>query len=71
MEKIPANDYHVPVLYHETLDALSIVPEGIYVDCTVGGGGHSRGGGVFRKNGQHARHGHVFDTTLSMHLSFS
>ena len=43
MEKIPANDYHVPVLYHETLDALSIVPDGIYVDCTFGGGGHSRG----------------------------
>lgn len=37
MEKIPANDYHVPVLYHETLDALSIVPDGIYVDCTFGG----------------------------------
>lgn len=43
MEKIPANDYHVPVLYHETLDALSIVPDGIYVDCTFGGGGHSKG----------------------------
>jgi len=43
MEKIPANDYHVPVLYHETLDALSIVPDGIYVDSTFGGGGHSRG----------------------------
>jgi len=43
MEKIPANDYHVPVLYHETLDALHIVPDGIYVDCTFGGGGHSRG----------------------------
>ena len=43
MEKIPANDYHVPVLYHETLDVLSIVPDGVYVDCTFGGGGHSRG----------------------------
>jgi 16S rRNA (cytosine1402-N4)-methyltransferase len=43
MEKIPANDYHVPVLYQETLDALSIVPDGIYVDCTFGGGGHSKG----------------------------
>lgn len=43
MEKIPANDYHVPVLYHETLDALHIAPDGIYVDCTFGGGGHSRG----------------------------
>lgn len=36
-------DYHVPVLYHETLDALEIKPNGIYVDCTFGGGGHSKG----------------------------
>lgn len=35
--------YHVPVLYNETIDALNIKPEGIYVDCTFGGGGHSRG----------------------------
>ena len=35
--------YHIPVLYHETLDALSIKPDGVYVDCTFGGGGHSKG----------------------------
>lgn len=35
--------YHVPVLYHEALDGLAIQPEGVYVDCTFGGGGHSRG----------------------------
>ena len=35
--------YHVPVLYHEALDGLNIQPEGTYVDCTFGGGGHSRG----------------------------
>lgn len=34
--------YHVPVLLHESIDALSINPEGIYVDVTFGGGGHSR-----------------------------
>lgn len=36
-------NYHVPVLYHETLDALNIKPDGVYVDCTFGGGGHSKG----------------------------
>lgn len=35
--------YHIPVLYNETLQALSVNPEGVYVDCTFGGGGHSRG----------------------------
>lgn len=35
-------DYpHEPVLLQEVTRALSIVPEGIYVDCTVGSGGHS------------------------------
>lgn len=35
--------YHLPVLYQETLDALDIKQNGIYVDCTFGGGGHSSG----------------------------
>ena len=33
--------YHIPVLLKETIDALNIQPNGIYVDCTFGGGGHS------------------------------
>lgn len=33
--------YHTPVLSKEVLDALKIIPNGIYVDCTFGGGGHS------------------------------
>ena len=33
--------YHVPVLLHETLEGLNLNPDGIYVDCTVGGAGHS------------------------------
>jgi len=41
--KIQNSDYHIPVLFSETIDALNIHPDGIYVDCTFGGGGHSRG----------------------------
>ncbi len=40
---MPGSDYHIPVLYNESLNALNIQPNGIYVDCTFGGGGHSRG----------------------------
>lgn len=34
--------YHVPVLLKESVDGLAIRPDGIYVDVTFGGGGHSR-----------------------------
>ncbi len=34
--------YHVPVLLNESIDGLAIKPDGIYVDVTFGGGGHSR-----------------------------
>ena len=36
-------NYHIPVLYEETLQGLAIQPDGVYVDCTFGGGCHSRG----------------------------
>lgn len=35
-------DYHIPVLLNETIAGLNIKPAGVYVDCTFGGGGHSR-----------------------------
>lgn len=34
--------YHVPVLLQESIDGLNLKPDGIYVDVTFGGGGHSR-----------------------------
>ncbi|QEM05763.1 16S rRNA (cytosine(1402)-N(4))-methyltransferase RsmH [Mucilaginibacter rubeus] len=36
------SEYHVPVMLKECIDGLNIDPDGIYVDVTFGGGGHSR-----------------------------
>lgn len=35
------NFEHIPVLLNECIDGLNIVPDGVYVDCTLGGAGHS------------------------------
>ena len=37
-----AETYHVPVLLRESVDGLAIKPDGVYIDTTFGGGGHSR-----------------------------
>ena len=37
---------HKPVLLHECLGALAIKPDGIYVDGTLGGGGHAAAAGA-------------------------
>lgn len=37
-----AETYHIPVMLGECIDALDIKPDGIYVDLTMGGGGHTR-----------------------------
>ena len=35
------HSYHLPVLMQPVLDALQVKPDGVYVDGTAGGGGHS------------------------------
>lgn len=35
------NDKHIPVLLEEAIEGLNIKPNGIYVDCTMGGAGHA------------------------------
>lgn len=44
---------HVTVLLHEAVEALAIRPDGIYVDCTFGRGGHSRA--MLEKLGERGR----------------
>src|SRR3954454_22253004 len=51
----PAGDnvYHVPVLLNEAIEGLNIKQDGIYVDCTFGGGGHSKG--ILEKLGRNGK----------------
>ena len=37
-----SEDYHIPVLLQQSVDGLNIHEDGVYVDATFGGGGHSR-----------------------------
>ncbi|WNH11291.1 16S rRNA (cytosine(1402)-N(4))-methyltransferase RsmH [Thalassobellus suaedae] len=46
-------EYHNPVLLTETVDGLNIKEDGVYVDVTFGGGGHSRE--ILRRLGEHGR----------------
>ena len=50
-----AEIYHVPVLLKESVDGLAIQPDGIYIDVTFGGGGHSRE--ILSRLG---KHGHLY-----------
>ena len=45
---------HIPVLLNETISGLSIKPDGIYIDLTVGRGGHS--GEILKK----LKKGHLY-----------
>ena len=42
METNNTTHYHIPVMLTECLEGLNIHPDGIYIDVTFGGGGHSR-----------------------------
>ena len=54
-ENCPDKLYHVPVLLKESVDGMNISKDGIYVDLTFGGGGHSRE--ILRRLGTN---GHLF-----------
>ena len=45
--------YHIPVLLHESIQGMNLHPEGIYVDVTFGGGGHSKE--ILRNMGERSR----------------
>lgn len=47
------DEYHDPVLLQACLDGLNIRPDGVYVDATFGGGGHSRA--ILQRLGPHGR----------------
>jgi len=48
-----AEEYHVPVLFDQCIEGLDIKEDGIYVDVTFGGGGHSRG--IISKLGENGK----------------
>jgi 16S rRNA (cytosine1402-N4)-methyltransferase len=35
--------YHKPVMLEECMDSLAVKQGGLYIDCTLGGGGHTKG----------------------------
>lgn len=48
-----AETYHIPVLLRESVDGLAIKPDGVYIDVTFGGGGHSKE--ILRRLGEKGR----------------
>ncbi|WP_372936468.1 16S rRNA (cytosine(1402)-N(4))-methyltransferase RsmH [Seonamhaeicola sp.] len=46
-------EYHNPVLLKETVDGLKVAPNGVYVDVTFGGGGHSKE--ILKRLGENGR----------------
>lgn len=52
-EKQEAPVYHTPALLEESIGGLNIIPDGVYVDVTFGGGGHSRE--ILKRLGENGR----------------
>ena len=48
-----ADVYHIPVLFNEAIEALNIKAGGIYLDCTMGGAGHTKG--ILEKLGENGK----------------
>jgi len=53
MKSQDCNFHHLPVLFDECMEGLAIKKDGIYVDCTAGGGGHSSG--IVERLGENGR----------------
>ena len=53
MKVMLLTEYHNPVLLTESIDGLNIQPDGVYVDVTFGGGGHSRE--ILNRLGEHGK----------------
>ena len=59
------SEYHIPALLQQSIDGLNIDPDGIYIDATFGGGGHSRK--IFES--LHNGHLIVFDQDSDAHIN--
>ncbi len=47
------SEYHIPVLLHESIEGLAIKADGVYVDATLGGAGHTKA--ILQKLGENGR----------------
>ena len=56
--------YHIPALFDQSLDALNIKASGVYVDCTLGGGGHTRG--ILQRLAEAGGHGRLLSFDQDM-----
>ena len=53
IDQLTGSEYHIPVMLKEVIAGLNILPNGIYIDCTMGGGGHTKA--ILNKLGNEGR----------------